>query len=148
MIKIKNVFLLVVLLAVPLLAQENDILDKERFNFLMDSLLTEKSSLLLEKESLLNAIDSMQNLLAEYEERCKSARSDQLIRKYGNKIGKRIAQGQVWKGMTVKMLEDSWGKPDKITTNKEKWGTFAQWYYGDITYFFRDGEMIDWEEKK
>ena len=50
--------------------------------------------------------------------------------------------------MTENMLNDSWGKPDKIDVNKEKWGVFSQWYYGNITYFFRDGSMIDWEEKK
>ena len=82
------------------------------------------------------------------EEKVSSSRTNQLIRKYGKKNGLRVARGQVWKGMSEKMLEDSWGKPDKITKNKEKWGTFTQWYYGDITYFFRDGIMTDWEEKK
>ena len=104
--------------------------------------------MLSEKQSLLSVIDSLKNRLVEIEEECKSARANQIIKKYGKKVGKQIVNGQVWKGMTERMLEDSWGKPDKITKNKEKWGLFTQWYYGDITYFFRDGIMTDWEEKK
>ena len=122
--------------------------EKERFNFLMDSLNVEKSRLINEKEQLLTDIDNLRNVLAELEEKWTSSRVTQLRKKYGKKVAKRIASGQVWKGMSDKMLEDSWGKPDKITKNKEKWGVFTQWYYGDITYFFKDGIMTDWEENK
>lgn len=134
--------------SVSLFGQSEKKLNKERFNFLYDSLSTQKSQLITEKESLLADIDSLKNRLVEIEEECKSARANQIMKKYGKKVGKQIVNGQVWKGMTEKMLEDSWGKPDKITKNKEKWGLFTQWYYGDITYFFRDGIMTDWEEKK
>jgi predicted nuclease with TOPRIM domain len=134
--------------SVSLFGQSEKKLNKERFNFLYDSLSTQKSQLITEKESLLADIDSLKNRLVEIEEECKSARANQIMKKYGNKVGKQIVNGQVWKGMTEKMLEDSWGKPDKITKNKVKCGLFTQWYYGDITYFFRDGIMTDWEEKK
>ncbi len=140
--------IILVLCSVSLSGQTEKKLSKERFNFLIDSLLTQKSQLLTEKESLLAEIDSLKNRLVEIEDECKSARIKQLIRKYGSKVGKQIVNGQVWKGMTEKMLEDSWGKPDRITKNKEKWGLFTQWHYGDITYFFRDGIMTDWEENK
>jgi len=70
------------------------------------------------------------------------------ILKFGKENGSRILNKQVWKGMTDKMLHASWGKPDKIDTNKEKWGLFAQWYYGDVIFFFRDGKLTDWEETK
>jgi hypothetical protein len=139
-------YIFIIISSLSVFAQSENSISKERYNFLYDSLTTEKESLLLEKENITADIDSLTNLLAEMEERCKSARSEQLIRKYGREVGKRIVSGQVWKGMTQKMLEDSWGKPDKITKNKEKWGTFTQLYYGDITYFFQDGKMIDWEE--
>lgn len=142
------VFITLVFCSVSLVGQSEIKLSKERFNFLYDSLSTAKIQLLTEKESLLAEIDSLKNRLVEIEEECKSARANQIIRKYGKKNGRQIINGQVWKGMTEKMLEDSWGKPDKITKNKEKWGLFTQWYYGDITYFFRDGIMTDWEEKK
>jgi hypothetical protein len=142
------VFIILMMCSVSLFGQSEKKLNKERFNFLYDSLSTQKSQLITEKESLLADIDSLKNRLVEIEEECKSARANQIMKKYGKKVGKQIVNGQVWKGMTEKMLEDSWGKPDKITKNKEKWGLFTQWYYGDITYFFRDGIMTDWEEKK
>lgn len=142
------VFIILIMCSVSLFGQSEKKLNKERFNFLYDSLSTQKSQLITEKESLLADIDSLKNRLVEIEEECKSARANQIMKKYGKKVGKQIVNGQVWKGMTEKMLEDSWGKPDKITKNKEKWGLFTQWYYGDITYFFRDGIMTDWEEKK
>lgn len=142
------VFIILLSVSISLFSQSEKKIDKERYNFLTDSLMTKKSLLISEKETLIAEIDSLKNRLVEIEEECKSARITQLIRKYGSKFGKQIVNGQVWKGMTEKMLEDSWGKPDRITKNKEKWGLFTQWYYGNITYFFRDGIMTDWEEKK
>ena len=40
---------------------------------------------------------------------------------------------------------DSWGEPDRVDKNVEAWGTFAQWYYGEVTFFFKDGNLTDWE---
>ena len=140
--------ILLVFLSLQNFAQTEKSLSRERFDEVYDSLLVAKRNLQLEKQILTSEIDSLQNLLVELEEKVSSSRTKQLVRKYGKKNGLRIARGQVWKGMSEKMLEDSWGKPDKITRNKEKWGTFTQWYSGDITYFFRDGFLTDWEEKK
>ena len=145
----KNIaFFLLFISTTITVAQNEKPISKERYNYLYDSLLTEKKNLLLEKENLISSIDSLQNYLTELEVKSESSRSAQLKRKYGSDIGGRVSLGQVWKGMSENMLEDSWGKPDKITKNKEKWGTFTQWYYGKITYFFKNGIMIDWEEKK
>ena len=142
-------FLLLVLFSTSLSAQsEIKKMSKERFNFLIDSLSTKNNNLLIEKENLLVEIDSLKSFIEELKPRFESFRVKQLIRKYGKKIGGRIVSGKVWKGMTDKMLKDSWGKPDKITKNKEKWGTFTQWIYGSITYFFKNGKMTDWEEIK
>ncbi len=49
--------------------------------------------------------------------------------------------------MTDEMVRDSWGKPDKIDKNVERWGVFTQWYYGNVTFFFRDGKLTEWDEK-
>ncbi|MEE9431498.1 MAG: hypothetical protein V3V16_10680 [Melioribacteraceae bacterium] len=142
-------FIFITLFSANIFAQsETKIMSKERFSFLTDSLSTKKNNLLNEKEKLLVEIDSLKNYIAELEPKLKSSRGKQLVRKYGKKIGGRIASGKVWKGMTEKMLKDSWGKPDRVTKNKEKWGTFTQWYYGTITYFFKNGKMTDWEELK
>ncbi len=134
--------------SIVVFAQKNTAIDKERYIFLYDSLTVEKSNLLSEKAKLISSIDSLKNYLSELAIKSESSRANQLKKKYGSEIGNRVALGKVWKGMNEKMLEDSWGKPDKITKNKEKWGTFTQWYYGEITYFFKDGIMTDWEEKK
>ena len=50
--------------------------------------------------------------------------------------------------MTEDMLNDSWGKPDRTNKIKKKWVIFTQWYYGDITYFFKNSKLIEWEQKK
>ncbi|MFZ1290952.1 MAG: hypothetical protein WAR79_12725 [Melioribacteraceae bacterium] len=122
-------------------------ISKDRYNFLIDSLTTEKSNLQIQKSVLVAQIDSLKESIVKLNENIESARIKQLIKNYGKENGSRIAKGQVWKGMKEKMLEDSWGKPDKITKNREKWGLFTQWYYGEITYFFKNGEMIGWEQK-
>ncbi len=143
---IKKFIIIFILLPVLQIFAQN--ISRERFNFLIDSLTVKKKQLLIEKKILQHNVDSLQVILVDLEEKSVSSRMKQLVRKYGRKNGMRVARGQVWKGMSEKMLEDSWGKPDKIDKNKEKWGTFSQWYYGDITYFFKDGIMTDWEEKK
>jgi hypothetical protein len=142
-------FIFITLFTANIFAQsETQKMSKERFNFLVDSLSTEKNNLLTEKEKLLVEIDSLENFIEELKPQLESSRRKELVRKYGKEIGYRIAGGKVWKGMTEKMLKDSWGKPDRITKNKEKWGIFTQWYYGAITYFFKNGKMTDWEELK
>ena len=142
-----TIIIALLFLPVSIYCQTENKLSKERFNFLYDSLSIEKQQLTEEKNILIAEIDSLRNFLDELKSKIGSARIDALGRKYGKEIGNRISQGQVWKGMTEEMLQDSWGKPDRINSNKEKWGLFTQWSYGDITYFFKDGVMIDWEEK-
>lgn len=139
---------LLLLINSALFAQSEIPLSKENYNIQFDSLSIVKSNLLIEKEALLVSIDSLKNYLVDLEAKMVSGRADQLKRKYGSEIGSRVMRGQIWKGMTEQMLDDSWGKPEKITKNKEKWGTFTQWYYGKITYFFKNGIMTGWEELK
>lgn len=145
---LKYIYILFLLSSSFIIAQSDKMISKERYHLLMDSLSTEKTKLSIEKDILLKEIDSLKNRLVVLEEESISTLKKQLIRKYGKVKGTRLANGQIWKGMTEKMLEDSWGMPDTITKNKEKWGLFRQWYYGDITYFFRDGIMTGWEEIK
>ncbi len=47
--------------------------------------------------------------------------------------------------MTDEMVRDGWGEPDRVDKNVEAWGTFTQWNYGDVTFFFKDGKLTDWE---
>ncbi|MCB9207441.1 MAG: hypothetical protein H6610_11495 [Ignavibacteriales bacterium] len=135
------------LISLSILAQSENKISKEKYNFLIDSLSLEKSELLIQKQNLTKDIDSLKLVITKLTENLASSRSKEIIKKYGKKNGARILKGQVWKGMTDKMLEESWGKPDNITSNKEKWGMFTQWYYGEITYFFKNGELLGWEQK-
>jgi hypothetical protein len=121
---------------------------------------SEKDSLRIVKDSLAVSnlitkaeIDSMTNYLSELEKKV-NANQDELaelkkklyLKKYGKENGTRVSLGRIWKGMTLEMLEDEWGKPDKTNTDKHPWGVFTQLYYGDITYFFKNSILIDWEE--
>ena len=105
----KFIFILLFFCSIRLFSQTETTITKDRFEFLTDSLSTIKAQLLVEKKRLTIEIDSLKNVLSDLNEKWKSSRSSQLVRKYGNKIAKRISGGQVWKGMTEKMLEDSWG---------------------------------------
>ena len=118
-----------------------------------DSLMLLKDSLAISNSSVKAEIDSLTNYLSELEKKT-NVNQDELaelkkklyIKKYRKENGTRMSLGKVWKGMTLEMLEDEWGKPDKSHTDKHPWGTFTQLYYGDITYFFKNSVLTDWEE--
>ncbi len=112
-------------------------------------LLTQKRNILVsQKEELKKQIGELTKELIQLNDpnfRREICR-EYFLKKYGRKIGQRILNGQVWKGMTEEMLRDSYGEPDKITRNKEKWGTFSQWYYGKQIFFFKNGKLFEWEK--
>ena len=110
-----------------------------------ENLTNKKAELTNEITNLKSEIDSLQKLAPQIEQDIAACNRDLYIIKYGKKIGQRVAYKRIWKGMTEEMLRDSWGKPDKIDKNVEKWGVFTQWNYGDVTFFFRDGKLTDWE---
>lgn len=134
------------MLTVSLSAQQN--IDRAAFDKTNDSLTVLKKKLLSEKEKLKKEIESLVDLNSRLDEELKNCLPQFYIKKYGKELGSRIAAGRVWVGMTEQMLLDSYGKPDKVNRNKEKWGVFAQYYYGKIVFFFRDGKLIEWEERK
>jgi hypothetical protein len=121
---------------------------------------SEKDSLRIVKDSLAASnlitkaeIDSLTNYLSELEKKVNTnqyelaeLKKKLYLKKYGKENGARVSLGRIWKGMTLEMLEDEWGKPDKTNTDKHPWGVFTQLYYGDITYFFKNSILIDWEE--
>jgi hypothetical protein len=121
---------------------------------------SEKDSLRIIKDSLAASnlitkaeIDSLTNYLSELEKKVNTnqyelaeLKKKLYLKKYGKENGTRVSLGRIWKGMTLEMLEDEWGKPDKTNTDKHPWGVFTQLYYGDITYFFKNSILIDWEE--
>ena len=118
-----------------------------------DSLIILKNSLSSENAKLKTEVDSLTTYLSELDKKLNVNQGELLglkkrlfIKKYGKEDGKRMAQGRIWKGMSLKMLVDEWGKPDRSHTDKHPWGVFTQLYYGDITYFFKNSILTDWEE--
>lgn len=144
----KILFLLLGLFFISTLLNAQTRINSNQYNSKKDSLIQLKSTLALQKDKLNSEIEGLNSQIEKLDDSLKTELRSLYILKYGKKIGTNIAFGKIWKGMTEDMLRDSWGKPDKIKKNVEKWGTFTQWYYGKITYFFKNGKMTDWEEKK
>ena len=114
---------------------------------------TEKAKLSLEKMELPKTIailkteiDSLNYLIPILKQQVITSHRELYVLKYGEELGQRVAYNRIWKGMTDEMVQDSWGEADRIDKNVEQWGVFTQLYYGDVTFFFRDGKLIDWEE--
>ena len=112
-----------------------------------DSLTAYKNRLKKLIDSLKKDLDTLTKQRDYLDEKVKAEYEKIYISKYGKEDGTRIADGRIWKGMTEAMLKDSWGKPDNTNTDKFNYGTFTQYVYGDITFFFRDKVLIDWEDK-
>jgi len=122
-------------------------LTSEQLQTQHDSLTAYKDHLKRFIESLKKELDTLTKHRDYLDEKIKLAYEKTYIKKYGKEHGPMVAEGRIWKGMTESMLRDSWGKPDKTNTDKFKYGVFTQYEYGDITFFFRDKVLIDWEDK-
>ncbi len=110
-----------------------------------DSLSNKTQSIENLNKSLRSDIDSLKHLRDSLQQKLRTELKELYIIEYGEEAGAKVAMGQIWTGMTEEMMRDSWGNPDSITVNKQQWGTYSQWYYGDITYFFKNGELFEWE---
>ena len=136
-------------------AQQKSITDKKSFIEEKDSLNVVKQNLILGNNALKTRVDSLKNILASLDKDLQKAEYELrlikrklYVKRYGHQVADRLINGEIWKGMTEDMVRDSWGKPDKINKNVYKWGVYTQWYYGDVTYFFKNGELFDWQQKK
>lgn len=139
--KFLNIILVILFFSQMLFAQD--------LNAQKDSLAAYKEELKKLVEQTKKDISELQKISDDLDLKIKESQRELYVIKYGKEDGERIAMGRVWKGMTEDMLIDSWGEPDKINVDKFDYGTFSQYFYGDITYFFdRDGKLIDWEEGK
>lgn len=72
----------------------------------------------------------------------------ELIIKYGNDIGTKLAEQKIWVGMTDEMVKDTWGVPDRNIRNIGNFGTHEQWVY-DILHthlIFVNGVLTTWRE--
>ena len=142
--KNKKLIMLVLMLSAKIFAQDK--MTKQEFNKQKDSLLREKKELNLLKTKYNVALDSLFAIDVRLDTLLNEAKSDILRKKYGAKKGANLAAKMVWTGMTEKMLLDSWDSPDSSNVNRYSYGIFTQHIYGDITFFFRDHKLIDWEQ--
>ena len=143
MLKINTIFLYLIIFSFNSFAQ----ITKEEYNREKDELNIRRDRLNSEIEDINFEIDSMRNRIPELEQVVIAAYRELYILKYGKEVGEKVSYKQIWTGMTDEMVRDSWGEPDKIDNNLKPWGVFTQWYFGEITFFFRDGKLTEWDEK-
>jgi predicted nuclease with TOPRIM domain len=134
---------LIILISLTTFAQ----MTEEEYNSKKESLTLQKKELIREIETLKSEIENLQNRIPELEQEIITAFCELYVLKYGREIGQRVAYKQIWKGMTDEMVRDGWGESDRIDKNVEEWGVFEQWNYGNITFFFKDGKLTDWDEE-
>ena len=120
----------------------------EEYESEFQKLTANKIALQMEIATLKTQIDSLNSYIPKLEQKFASEQRELYILKYGEEIGNKIAYKQIWTGMTDEMVMESWGEPDRVDQNIEAWGTFTQWYYGDVTFFFKDGKLTEWEEEE
>ena len=120
---------------------------REKYNREKDELNIRKDQLNNEITDIKFEIDSMRKRIPELEQKVITSYRKVYILKYGKEVGEKVSYKQIWTGMTDEMVRDSWGEPDKIDKNVKPWGVFTQWYYGEVTFFFKDGRLTDWHEE-
>lgn len=147
----KKLFIIFLLIQSIIYSQNYHSLSEHEITSQKDSMSAIKRNLLLHKSLLSKSIDSLKMELGLFDKKIENEISGTILlykKKFGEVNGLRIYNKQVWKGMTDKMLIAGWGTPDRKEKNVEKWGVFQQLYYGEVTFFFKDGKLTDWEEKK
>ena len=141
-----RIFLFLIFVSfIPLNGQAK--LTPEQIKAKRDSLLQYKKQLKGYIKSIKSDIDTLRKQRDYLDEKVKIEFEKLYILKYGKDDGMKISQGRIWKGMTEEMLKDSWGSPDKTNTDQFSYGTYTQHEYGDITFFFENRILIDWEDK-
>jgi len=119
---------------------------KEYYNSEKETLTLQKKELKKEIETLKTEIKNLQNRIPELEQEIKTAFRELYVLKYDEEIGQRTASKRIWNGMTDKIVRDGWSEPDRINKKVEKCSRFIQWNYGNIIFFFQDGNLTDWED--
>jgi len=143
MLEINSIFLFLIIFSLNSLAQ----ISEEEYNQEKDELNIRRDQLKNEIKDIKNEIDTLRNRIPELEQEVITANRELYVLKYGKEVGEKVSYKQIWTGMTDDMVRDSWGEPDKINKNVKPWGVFTQWYYGEVTFFFKDGKLTEWDEK-
>lgn len=112
--------------------------------YVSDIRLANKKRAEAEKDSLLKEEFRIEQLQKNEDFQVKLA---EMTKKYGNEIGKKIAFGNVWIGMTEKMLLDSRGYPENINRTVTKYGENKQYVYlGNKYVYVENGKVTSWQD--
>ena len=63
---------------------------------------------------------------------------------YGWETAKKIFDHKIWRNMTTNMVEDSWGRPDKINRLITSEQVKEEWFYPSTYLIFLNEKLIDW----
>ena len=63
---------------------------------------------------------------------------------YGWETGQKIFDHKIWRNMTTNMVEDSWGRPDKINRLIKSGQVKEKWFYPSTYLIFMNDRLIDW----
>jgi len=72
------------------------------------------------------------------------SRMTYLEAKYGKNIAVRIYAGKIWKGMTVDMVKDAWGEPDRINQVVVKSVKMEEYIYRSTWLLMEKGTLKEW----
>jgi hypothetical protein len=71
-------------------------------------------------------------------------RQTYLENKYGTTVASKMMAGKIWKGMTVEMILDSWGKPQKVNRTINVDLIREEWIYKNSWLFIENNTLIEW----
>jgi hypothetical protein len=78
-----------------------------------------------------------------------AARQAKVLEKYGSGTGRRIADREIWVGMTKEMAVDSRGRPDRLDRTVVGRNVIEIWYYESAILWllrFENGQLVGWTE--
>lgn len=71
-------------------------------------------------------------------------RLEYLQKKYGPRLAAQINAGKIWKGMTAQMVQDSWGKPQKINRSISGNLIREEWIYMNTWLYIENNTLMNW----
>ncbi|MCJ7449692.1 MAG: hypothetical protein MUO72_18610 [Bacteroidales bacterium] len=67
-----------------------------------------------------------------------------LENKYGSNMAAKLISGKIWKGMTAKMVRDSWGKAQKINRIIASNNIKEEWIYKNTWLYIENDVLVEW----
>jgi hypothetical protein len=80
-----------------------------------------------------------------WEEPAKKAAADADL---AQRVSQAIAERQLIVGMTPEQAMQSWGPPTRKTVSGGDGGSREQWVYDGTYVYFRDGQLVSWQQSR